>query len=73
MCSPFRRFQFHIAASECILEMTELYRDLPPVHWTDVGFKSELLHQYEAEKNEQAKSLLKKSFDILEQQKVETS
>ncbi|KAE9462120.1 hypothetical protein C3L33_05968, partial [Rhododendron williamsianum] len=57
--------QFHIAASECILEMTELYRDLPPVHWTDVGFKSELLHQYEAEKNEQAKSLLKKSFDIL--------
>lgn len=56
--------------------MTELYRDLPPVHWKDVGFKSELLHQYEAEKNEQAKSLLKKSFDILEsleQQKVETS
>ncbi|XP_058196346.1 uncharacterized protein LOC131312529 isoform X1 [Rhododendron vialii] len=68
--------QVHIAASECLLEMTELYRDLPPVHWTDVGFKSEVLHQYEAEKNEQAKSLLKKSFDILEsleQQKVETS
>lgn len=68
--------QVHIAASECLLEMTELYRDLPPVQWTEVGFKSELLHQYEAEKNEQAKSLLKKSFDILEsleRKKIQTS
>ncbi|KAH7837827.1 hypothetical protein Vadar_018494 [Vaccinium darrowii] len=68
--------QVHIAASECLLEMTELYRDLPPVQWTEVGFKSELLHQYEAEKNEQAKSLLKKSFDVLEsleRQKIQTS
>ncbi|PSR90112.1 Proteasome-associated protein [Actinidia chinensis var. chinensis] len=65
--------QVHITASECLLEMTELYRALPPVPWNEVGFKSELLNQYNGEKNEQAKSFLKKSIDILEslQQKGE--
>ncbi|GFZ18084.1 ARM repeat superfamily protein [Actinidia rufa] len=65
--------QVHIAASECLLEMTELYRALPPIPWNEVGFKSELLNQYNGEKNEQAKSFLKKSIDILEslQQKGE--
>ena len=65
--------QVHITASECLLEMTELYRALPPVPWKEVGFKSELLNQYNGEKNEQAKSFLKKSIDILEslQQKGE--
>ncbi|CAL5425499.1 unnamed protein product [Camellia sinensis] len=58
--------QVHIAASECLLEMTELYGALPQEQWTEVGFKGELLHQYEAEKNEQAKSCLKKSIDVLE-------
>jgi proteasome component ECM29 len=36
------------------------------VRWTDVGFKEELLHQYEVEKNEEAKSYLKKCIDIFE-------
>ncbi|KAK9274184.1 hypothetical protein L1049_018998 [Liquidambar formosana] len=63
--------QVHVAASECLLEMTKLYSNLPPVHWTDIGFSGELLHQYETEKNEQAKSLLRKCIDILESLKQE--
>ncbi|KAL6966673.1 hypothetical protein U1Q18_032459, partial [Sarracenia purpurea var. burkii] len=68
--------QVHIGASECLLAMTELYRALPQVHSTKIGFKDELLQQYKAEKNEQAKSFLKKSIDIigsLEQQNSQTS
>uniref|UniRef100_A0A5B7B1H9 Proteasome-associated protein ECM29 n=1 Tax=Davidia involucrata TaxID=16924 RepID=A0A5B7B1H9_DAVIN len=58
--------QVHIAASDCLLEMTKLYRTFPPDQSIELGFKGELLHQYEAEKNELAKSLLKKCIDILE-------
>nr|CAN63508.1 hypothetical protein VITISV_029436 [Vitis vinifera] len=57
--------QVHITASECLLEMIELYKNLPSVQWTDGGFKDELLHLYEMEKNEQAKSLLKACIDGL--------
>ncbi|XP_052205851.1 uncharacterized protein LOC127810408 isoform X2 [Diospyros lotus] len=58
--------QVHIAASECLLELTELYSANPAVHRTEISFKSELLQQLAAEKNEQAKSLLKKCIDILD-------
>ncbi|CAK9147574.1 unnamed protein product [Ilex paraguariensis] len=68
--------QVHIAASECLMEVTNLYGLLPMVDGTEVGFKEELLKQYEVEKNEQAKSLLKKCIDILtnlEQKAIQTS
>lgn len=45
--------------------MIDLYKNLPSVQWTDGGFKDELLHLYEMEKNEQAKSLLKACIDGL--------
>ncbi|WCJ20554.1 Proteasome adapter and scaffold protein ECM29 [Euphorbia peplus] len=57
--------QVHIAASECLLEITMLYGKLvPSVNWMEVGFKEELIHIYEVEKNEKAKSYLKKCIDI---------
>ncbi|CAA3007764.1 proteasome-associated ECM29 homolog isoform X1 [Olea europaea subsp. europaea] len=56
--------QVHVAAAECLLELTHC-RDIPSVHRTEVGFKADLLHLCEVEKNEQAKSLLKKCIDIL--------
>ncbi|XP_021604828.1 proteasome adapter and scaffold protein ECM29 isoform X2 [Manihot esculenta] len=58
--------QVHITASECLLGITKLCRQLASVHWTDVGFKEELLHLCEVEKNEEAKSYLKKCIDIFE-------
>ncbi|KAJ6964762.1 proteasome adapter and scaffold protein ECM29 [Populus alba x Populus x berolinensis] len=60
--STIKIAQVHISASECLLEVT----GLASVRWTDVGFKEELLHQYEVEKNEEAKSYLKKCIDIFE-------
>ncbi|XP_057955900.1 uncharacterized protein LOC131149465 [Malania oleifera] len=67
--------QVHVAASECLVEVTNLYKGHMPVQPTSVGFKDELLHQYELEKNEQARSLLKSCIDIiqgLEQENVQT-
>ncbi|KAF9665771.1 hypothetical protein SADUNF_Sadunf16G0158400 [Salix dunnii] len=60
--STIKIAQVHINASECLLEVA----GLASVRWTDVGFKEELLHQYEVEKNEEAKSYLKKCIDIFE-------
>lgn len=60
--STIKIAQVHISASECLLEVT----GLASVRWADVGFKEELLHQYEVEKNEEAKSYLKKCIDIFE-------
>lgn len=57
--------QVHIAAAECLLELTNQYTAAPPVHWTELGFMTELLDLCEIEKNEQAKSSLKKCSDIL--------
>ncbi|MFS8035264.1 putative armadillo-like helical, proteasome component Ecm29 [Helianthus anomalus] len=62
--------QVHIAASECLDEVTKLYRDFTraggaQVH-VEVGFKTELVHQWEIEKNEQAKSLMKNCIDIID-------
>ncbi|KAI3814371.1 hypothetical protein L1987_19124 [Smallanthus sonchifolius] len=63
--------QVHIAASECLEEVTKLYREFT----TQVGrvasaqvvpFKTELVHQWEIEKNELAKSLMKNCIDIID-------
>ncbi|KAK6119824.1 hypothetical protein DH2020_046449 [Rehmannia glutinosa] len=71
MCTRVTAFihEVHIAAAECLLELTNQYRANPPVHWTELSFTTELLDLYELEKNEQAKSLLKKCSDILERLK----
>ncbi|KAI3523966.1 hypothetical protein L1887_02516 [Cichorium endivia] len=58
--------QVHIAASECLCELTKLYRDLPEVSIAEITFKTELLHQWEIEKNEQAKSNMKNCIDIID-------
>ncbi|KAG2674643.1 hypothetical protein I3760_13G146600 [Carya illinoinensis] len=58
--------QVHIAASECLMEITNLIRNLPSMHWMDIRFKDELLHQLEVEKNVEAKSLLRKCIEIIE-------
>ncbi|GKC70558.1 hypothetical protein Tco_1116441, partial [Tanacetum coccineum] len=55
----------HVAASECLQELTKLYSDLLEVPISEVPFKSELLHQWEIEKNEQAKSLMKNCIDMI--------
>ncbi|XP_073008804.1 uncharacterized protein [Typha latifolia] len=58
--------QVHTAASECLLEMSKLYRDFPLTHRKDIKFKDEITHLCQVEKSEQAKSLLMKSIAILE-------
>ncbi|XP_068658632.1 uncharacterized protein [Aristolochia californica] len=58
--------QVHVAASECILEILELYKVVPLVEKEEVGFKSDLVHLCEVEKSEQAKSLLFSCINILE-------
>ncbi|CAH1427060.1 unnamed protein product [Lactuca virosa] len=58
--------QVHIAASECLHELTKLYRDLPEACIAEIPFKTELLHQWEIEKNEQAKSYMKNCIDIID-------
>ncbi|KAJ7960514.1 Proteasome-associated ECM29-like protein [Quillaja saponaria] len=64
--------QVHISASKCLLEIIKLFVHLPSVHHTDEGFEDELLHQYEVEKNGEAKALLRKCIDHLEDLKPET-
>nr|XP_023924384.1 proteasome-associated protein ECM29 homolog [Quercus suber] len=63
--------QVHITASECLLEITKLFGDLPLAHLVDVGFKNEILNQLGVEKNGEARSLLKRCIDILENLKIE--
>ncbi|KAM4096438.1 hypothetical protein ACJW30_08G104900 [Castanea mollissima] len=63
--------QVHITASECLLEITKLFRDLPSAHLIDVGFKNEILNQLGVEKNGEARSLLKRCIDILENLRIE--
>ncbi|CAM8919803.1 unnamed protein product [Rhodiola kirilowii] len=58
--------QVHIAASECLLEITKLYCNFPPADKKEVEFRQDLVHQLELEKNEQAKGLLKKSLDLID-------
>ncbi|CAN1250182.1 Proteasome adapter and scaffold protein ECM29 [Linum perenne] len=58
--------QVHIAASDCLVEMSKLVCWVSALRWGDVGYKEELLHQYEVEKNQEAKSYLKKCIDMFE-------
>ncbi|GAB4835308.1 hypothetical protein Ancab_000217 [Ancistrocladus abbreviatus] len=58
--------QVHIAASESLLQVIELYRTFQLVPLKEAGFKNELAHLHEIEKNEQAKSLLKSCIFMLE-------
>lgn len=60
------RMQVHVSASECLLDLSTLFRQLPTMYWTNAAFKSELLHLCEVEKNEEAKSLLRKCITMLE-------
>ena len=49
----------------------KLFRDIPSAHSIDVGFKNEILNQLGMEKNEEAKSLLKRCIDIIENLNIE--
>lgn len=62
--------QVHISASECLLEICKLFRQISSVYSSNIGIKGELVHQCEMEKNMEAKSLLKKCIDILENLEV---
>lgn len=57
--------QVHIAAAECLLELTNELKAAAPAQWTELEFMTELLELSEIEKNEEAKSLLKKCIEIL--------
>ncbi|GAB2246168.1 hypothetical protein Droror1_Dr00001661 [Drosera rotundifolia] len=58
--------QVHIVASECLLQVIELQQRFQPVPSKDMEFKGELVHLYEIEKNDQAKSLMKRCIAALE-------
>jgi proteasome component ECM29 len=58
--------QVHVSASECLLEILKLSVAVPSVTAINEEFKVELLHQYEIEKNEGAKSILKMCVNILQ-------
>ncbi|XP_010271892.1 PREDICTED: proteasome-associated protein ECM29 homolog isoform X2 [Nelumbo nucifera] len=58
--------QVHISASDCLLEITQLYKATAPVQWKDNGLKNDLVSLYEIERSEQAKSSLRKCINIIE-------
>nr|XP_010922049.1 proteasome adapter and scaffold protein ECM29 isoform X3 [Elaeis guineensis] len=58
--------QVHTAASECLLEISKLYREIPLTQRKHIEFKDELVHLCEVEKSEQAKTLLRKCLAIFE-------
>ncbi|KAF7850461.1 hypothetical protein BT93_L5473 [Corymbia citriodora subsp. variegata] len=58
--------QVHISASECLLAMITLCRELPLTLGTEAGLKDLLAHLHEVEKSEQAKSLLNRCIHLLE-------
>lgn len=57
--------QVHISASECLLEMSKLYRDTP-THKEEIEFLDELVDLCQVEKSEQAKTYLRQCITILE-------
>ncbi|XP_066339222.1 uncharacterized protein [Miscanthus floridulus] len=57
--------QVHIAASECLLDLSKLYRDFPLLDRTEAKFEDELTELCESEKSEQAKAILKECLAIL--------
>lgn len=63
--------QVHTGASECLLEMSKLYRGIPTAERKNVEFQDELIHLCEVEKSEQAKTLLQKVVAILEELREE--
>ncbi|KAK7300265.1 hypothetical protein RJT34_11106 [Clitoria ternatea] len=64
--STIKIAQVHVSASECLLEVLKLSVVTPSVSAINDGFKDELLHQFEIEKNEGAKSLLRECVNILQ-------
>ncbi|MCD7458741.1 hypothetical protein HAX54_039042 [Datura stramonium] len=58
--------QVHIAASECLLEMVNLLKATGQSPGGEVASSREFVQVYDVEKNEHAKSLLKRCIDILE-------
>ncbi|KAI5667802.1 hypothetical protein M9H77_17655 [Catharanthus roseus] len=58
--------QVHISASECLLEVIDMYKTTYPEQSSEVAFIADLLHLYDVEKNEQAKFLLGRCIDILQ-------
>ncbi|KAJ1274098.1 hypothetical protein BS78_05G036600 [Paspalum vaginatum] len=57
--------QVHTAASECLLEVSKLYRDFPLEERTEAKFADELTELCESEKSEQAKAIMKECLAIL--------
>jgi hypothetical protein len=55
--------QVHLAACECLVGMVEVFC---PAQKIDSSLYRELLQLYNVEKNESAKSVMKKSLDMLE-------
>ncbi|KAL5101551.1 hypothetical protein RYX36_005878, partial [Vicia faba] len=64
--STIKIAQVHVSASECLLEIMKLSVVVPSVIAINEEFKEELLHQYEIEKNEGAKSFLRMCINILQ-------
>ncbi|KAL5708464.1 hypothetical protein ACHQM5_019256 [Ranunculus cassubicifolius] len=58
--------QVHIAAAEGLLEIIKLYKGVANVEDKEIEFKQELVHLCEIEKNEVAKTLLKRCLEILD-------
>ncbi|CAO2140782.1 unnamed protein product [Urochloa humidicola] len=58
--------QVHTAASECLVELSKLYRDFPLTDRREAKFEDELVGLCESEKSEQAKALLKECLAILQ-------
>uniref|UniRef100_A0A1J3GWL5 Proteasome-associated protein ECM29-like protein n=1 Tax=Noccaea caerulescens TaxID=107243 RepID=A0A1J3GWL5_NOCCA len=57
--------QVHVASSQCLLELIELYSMVSSLHPVEVDFKAEIISLLEVEKSEEAKSLLRKSRDAV--------
>lgn len=64
--STIKIAQVHVSASECLLEIMKLSVAVFSVSEINEEFKNELLHQYEIEKNGEAKSLLRMCVNILQ-------
>ncbi|CAN4119742.1 unnamed protein product [Withania somnifera] len=63
--------QVHIAASECLLEMVDLLKATGQLPGGEVAFSHEFVQVCDVEKNEHAKSLLKRCINILENHEKE--
>ncbi|KAJ6794863.1 proteasome-associated protein ECM29-like protein isoform X3 [Iris pallida] len=59
--------QVHTAASECLLEMSKLYKGITSAERKNAEFKDELVYIIEVVKSEQAKTSLRKCITILEE------